>query len=238
MKVPFFSKFKKAPSSVHLSSQSSSELSTSSSLSFASSSSSTSPPVSSREKVKERKRQQKLQKPGSLVKEKSGSWRSKSHQGISRNSSFDLSRELSEAFRYFDKNGDGKISATELGQVLGSLGIQSTHSELETMVREVDSDGDGFIDLEEFITLNRLALEATEGENGEVKTVQEAFDVFDINRDGFICASELYKVLSGLGEVGLTVEECHTMIKNVDQDGDGLVNFTEFKFMMHDNFVC
>jgi len=142
-------------------------------------------------------------------------------------------KELMETFKYFDKNGDGRISATELGQVLRSVGIASTHEELEAMVREVDSDNDGFIDLEEFIQLNKLTKEAIDDEH---KTMAAAFEVFDINKDGFISAAELYRVLSDLGEV-LTEEDCRTMIRNVDRNGDQLVDFSEFKYLMQDTRV-
>jgi calcium-binding protein CML len=142
-------------------------------------------------------------------------------------------KELTETFKYFDKNGDGRISAVELGLVLRSLGIASSHEELEAMVREVDCDNDGFIDLGEFIKLNKLTQEATGDEH---KTMAAAFDVFDINKDGYISAAELHRVLSGLGEV-LTVEDCHVMIRNVDRNGDMLVDFSEFKYLMQDTRV-
>ena len=145
-------------------------------------------------------------------------------------------KELTETFKYFDKNGDGKISAVELGEVLRSIGIASTHEELEAMVREVDCDNDGFIDLGEFIKLNKLTQEATDDGDSEHKTMEAAFDVFDINKDGFISATELHRVLSGLGEV-LTEEDCHVMIRNVDRNGDMLVDFSEFKYLMQDTRV-
>ena len=102
------------------------------------------------------------------------------------------------------------------------------------MVSAVDFDSDGYIKLDEFIKLNMLALEATEGVQGESKSMEEAFEVFDLDGDGYISAAELHRVLSGLGEAGLTLEDCRTMIMNVDQDGDGLVNLAEFKWLMHD----
>lgn len=145
-----------------------------------------------------------------------------------------LSLELSETFRYFDKNGDGKISSSELGEVLRALGIETSDEELHAMVSEVDCDKDGFIDLDEFVQLNKMISEVTEGEDDETKFMQEAFHVFDIDGDGYISSLELYRVLSGLGEAGLTVEQCGTMIQNVDKDGNGLVDFSEFKCLMQD----
>ncbi|CAK9235290.1 unnamed protein product [Sphagnum jensenii] len=154
---------------------------------------------------------------------------------------FDRTEELTEAFRYFDMNGDGKISATELGFVLHSLGIESTDKELQEMVDEVDADGDGFIDLQEFINLNRRAMEAIERADGAAGNsgddIRAAFHVFDIDGNGFISADELHRVLSGLGEKGLTIEDCRCMINSVDRNGDGRVDFAEFQCMMLDTRV-
>ncbi|KAL5052728.1 hypothetical protein RYX36_033410, partial [Vicia faba] len=62
--------------------------------------------------------------------------------------------ELEEVFKKFDVNGDGKISASELGSIMGSLGKPASDDELNNMIREVDGDGDGCISLPEFIELN------------------------------------------------------------------------------------
>lgn len=139
--------------------------------------------------------------------------------------SLDLHHELEEAFMRFDANHDGKISAMELGSVLRSLGDNPSEEELLLMVKEVDRDGDGFIDLQEFILLNAAA-SATGRED-----LHAAFLVFDADADGKISAEELYHVLSRLGE-SCTMEECGRMIKGVDTDGDGFVDFQEFCTMM------
>ncbi|EOY01898.1 Calcium-binding EF-hand family protein [Theobroma cacao] len=63
---------------------------------------------------------------------------------------------------------------------------------------------------------------------------KEAFDVFDENKDGFIDATELQRVLRCLGvkESLLLLEECRRMIRVADEDEDGRIDFNEFvKFM-------
>lgn len=72
-----------------------------------------------------------------------------------------------------------------------------------------------------------------EEENPSLDEVKEAFDVFDNNRDGFIDAKELQKVLCTLGlKEGSQMENCTRMIRVFDQNGDGRMDFDEFvKFM-------
>ncbi|KAL3874515.1 hypothetical protein ACJMK2_037521 [Sinanodonta woodiana] len=53
--------------------------------------------------------------------------------------------ELSEAFRVFDKEGNGFISSAELREVMVSLGDKLTEEEVEEMLRTADINGDGHI---------------------------------------------------------------------------------------------
>lgn len=50
-----------------------------------------------------------------------------------------------EAFRVFDRNGDGFISAPELRLVMTNLGEKLTDEEVDDMIREADLDGDGVV---------------------------------------------------------------------------------------------
>lgn len=52
-----------------------------------------------------------------------------------------ISAEFKEAFKLFDKDGDGTITTKELGTVMRSLGQNPTEAELQDMVNEVDEDG-------------------------------------------------------------------------------------------------
>ncbi|KAI3453170.1 hypothetical protein Pfo_009833 [Paulownia fortunei] len=138
-----------------------------------------------------------------------------------------IEEELEQVFKKFDVNGDGKISASELGSIMGSLGHPATEEELSIMIQEVDSDGDGFIDLQEFIELNTNDV----GHDEVLENLKDAFQVFDIDKNGSISAEELQDVLKSLGEE-CTLAECKKMISGVDSDGSGTISFDEFKVMM------
>ena len=62
----------------------------------------------------------------------------------------DSQQELLEAFKVFDKNGDGFISAAGWKHVLTSIGEKLTDAEVDDMLREV-SDNTGEIDIEQLL---------------------------------------------------------------------------------------
>ncbi|CAK9060803.1 unnamed protein product [Durusdinium trenchii] len=61
------------------------------------------------------------------------------------------------AFKVFDKNDDGRISKKELEEVLSSQEVSNAISkaQVDRIVREVDTNGDGFIDFNEFMAMIR-----------------------------------------------------------------------------------
>ena len=61
--------------------------------------------------------------------------------------------DVKEAFRVFDRDGNGFISADELRYVMTSLGEKLSDEEVMEMIREADIDGDGQINYEEFVTM-------------------------------------------------------------------------------------
>nr|8B6Q_A Chain A, Haloalkane dehalogenase,Calmodulin-1,Haloalkane dehalogenase,Calmodulin-1,M13 peptide [synthetic construct] len=65
----------------------------------------------------------------------------------------DSEEEIREAFRVFDKDGNGYISAAELRHVMTNLGEKLTDEEVDEMIREADIDGDGQVNYEEFVVM-------------------------------------------------------------------------------------
>jgi len=65
----------------------------------------------------------------------------------------DSEEEIKEAFKVFDKDGNGFISAAELRHVMTNLGEKLTDEEVDEMIREADVDGDGQINYEEFVKI-------------------------------------------------------------------------------------
>ena len=65
----------------------------------------------------------------------------------------DSAEEIKEAFKVFDKDGNGYISAAELRHIMTNLGEKLTDEEVDEMIREADVDGDGQINYDEFVDM-------------------------------------------------------------------------------------
>lgn len=104
------------------------------------------------------------------------------------------------------------------------------------MVNEVDQDGNGTIEFNEFLQMMSKKMKDGDSED----ELREAFRVFDKNNDGLISSNELRHVMTSLGE-RLSEEEVDDMIKEADLDGDGQVNYegeeNEFLFTTNYYFV-
>ncbi|GLJ25305.1 hypothetical protein SUGI_0484360 [Cryptomeria japonica] len=148
--------------------------------------------------------------------------------------------ELRRVFSTFDKNGDGLISQQEMTESLEKLGLKIGEEEVLSAIKKVDANGDGNVDFEEFVMFYADISKVGEGATNleEDPELADAFAVFDGNGDGLITAEELQSVMCSLGlKEGRTAGDCRNMIRQVDMDGDGMVNYAEFKEMMKSAFA-
>jgi calcium-dependent protein kinase len=132
-------------------------------------------------------------------------------------------RILTEVFKTIDKNGDGKLSVDELIEMYSqTMGLEEARTEAEKIMKEVDSDNNGFIDYSEFLRVSLDSKKILSTQN-----LQKAFQMFDKDGSGKISAKELKSVLNGgkQSDEGIWNE----LVGAVDLDGDGEIDLNEFQ---------
>ncbi|CAG2235454.1 calmodulin-like [Mytilus edulis] len=138
-------------------------------------------------------------------------------------------QEFKEAFKNFDKNGDGKISCKELRTFLKSVGQDASDAEVQRIMLRVDHDNSGSIEFQEFLVM--MSTETVEEPPATNDQFRDAFREFDKDGNGVITMKEFKKAMAKLGNK-LSDKQVKQMIKEVDLDGDGEINYKEFVQMM------
>ncbi|KAF4682284.1 Calcium binding protein [Perkinsus olseni] len=101
--------------------------------------------------------------------------------------------EFREVFSLVDIDRGGSISTEELGTLMETLGVKVTPDELEAMVADVDENGNGEIDFEEFV---QVMSRKTSGDHSP-EEVKAAFKLFagPDGPDGTITLKDLQHAL-------------------------------------------
>merc|ERR1719510_2201529 len=71
-----------------------------------------------------------------------------------------MKRELKDAFRIYDKEGQGFITTETLRELIGELLAPLTEEELEGILDELDEDGSGSMDFDEFCEMMKNSRES------------------------------------------------------------------------------
>ncbi|XP_069485146.1 calcium-binding protein 2 isoform X2 [Ambystoma mexicanum] len=137
--------------------------------------------------------------------------------------------ELKEAFKAFDRDRDGYISYKDLGECMRTMGYMPTEMELIELSQKIPG---GKVDFEDFVELMGPKMLAETADMIGVKELRDAFREFDSNGDGRISTAELREAMKKLLGQQLHYREVDEILKDVDLNGDGLVDFEEFVRMM------
>ncbi|XP_020627191.1 neo-calmodulin-like isoform X2 [Orbicella faveolata] len=131
--------------------------------------------------------------------------------------------EYKDAFSLFDRDENGIITTRELGSIMRSLGFNPTEEELQTMINEVDYDGNGVIDFPEFV---KLMEDQKKPDEREADTML-AFRIFDADNKGYIDSAELRYILLNMDK-RIPTEELNELIVIADLERDRKISYQEF----------
>ena len=136
---------------------------------------------------------------------------------------------LIEAFRAFDGDNDGLISAAELGGIMGSLGYNPSKHDVKGMMQQGDTNRDGLLSMGEFLKMNTQDMDL--GELGPF--LKNAFTLLegDVEEDDMVTGEELFGVTGDTG-MELSLDDCQAIIAAMDGDGDGCVSLEDLKLII------
>ena len=141
---------------------------------------------------------------------------------------------MKAAFVQYDVNRDGNISRQELEDGMVQSG-QFTFDDARTAFDIADIDGDGEVDLAEFVQLMfpnaGEIISAMKTKFRSMDDVVNTFNSWDANKDGSISFSELSSAVTQGGQK-LSEEEMNAIFVIGDVDQNGEIDLEEFKRMM------
>lgn len=136
--------------------------------------------------------------------------------------------EFKEAFAIFDRESTGHVRRENIQSLFELLGLGDTAAKAaENIVAELDVDGQGTVEFEEFFDWT-----AAQHEDVDVEDVtRDIFNIIDRDHSHDITATELRDTLASLGAV-MTPEDIMRTVADADHDGSGTITFHEFAALM------
>ncbi len=175
-----------------------------------------------RRRARERKMRQKSRR------ERAAKWSEVTGGGGDEEMQLDEVREL---FDEIDEDGGGSLDKEEVAELLEKLGLDVTPEKVDSIMFEMDADGQGDVELQEFLWWWKKAgkeyREKLTKLKDEMNDVKSLFDEFDTDGGGEIGEEELRSLIQMLG-VTMNDEELAATMRELDGDGSGEVDFQEF----------
>ena len=143
-----------------------------------------------------------------------------------------LSVKLKAEFLALDLDGDGNIQTKEMEQMLmeEKIKLRMSLKEIKTLLGDLDKDGDGTIDIQEFLDKVGTGSKRDVIHKALVKRagIRKQFEKYDKDGSGFITREEFTKVVEDKYGQNISSKERKKMMKLADKDGDGKINYEEF----------
>ena len=104
-------------------------------------------------------------------------------------------QEIKEAFDLFDPEGHGFVNPRDLKSALDSLGVEAKNQTIYQMISDLEADGGGNINFEEFLHLMTSRVSDKDSRDN----IRKVFNLFDDEKNGFISIKSLRKIVRELG---------------------------------------
>uniref|UniRef100_A0A8C3FZN5 EF-hand domain-containing protein n=1 Tax=Cyclopterus lumpus TaxID=8103 RepID=A0A8C3FZN5_CYCLU len=140
--------------------------------------------------------------------------------------------ELQEAFKEFDYDQDGYLNYKDVAECMRTMGYMPTEMELLEIVQQIKMRMGGLMDFEDFTELMGPRMMGETADMLGLKELQSAFAQFDLDRDGKINQDEMKEAIKSMLGEKLKKGELEEIIKELDINADGSIDFEEFVMML------
>lgn len=145
-------------------------------------------------------------------------------------SQFDIA-DVARTFDAMDLDGNGVLSAEELGKLMVTLGRPMTTEGLERMIFTLDVSQDGLISKDEFLLWHRNHVMGRLDDKTIDERAEALLALFDKDGDGRVSVGEFKNILDGF-PVTFTVDEVGELVREIDEHGHGTIGLKEFKILL------
>ncbi|XP_055074389.1 calcium-binding protein 2 [Misgurnus anguillicaudatus] len=140
--------------------------------------------------------------------------------------------ELSEAFKEFDYDQDGYLNYKDLAECMRTMGYMPTEMELLEIIQQIKMRLGGLMDFDDFCELMGPRMMMETADMLGLRELKCSFSQFDTDGDGKISLDEMKEAVKTLLGEKLKKGELEDILKELDLNGDGTVDFDEFVMML------
>lgn len=157
-------------------------------------------------------------------------------------------KKLTRYFQVYDIDDDGRIAVADFERIIENVrvlhgdprgtgafsALRDSYMSFWDKIKDSDGDGDGGVDLDEWLAYWQLALEDDARYEAEVDAItQRILHVFDLDDDDQIGPREFADFY---GVFGLAVSLSETVFASLDSNGDGVLTRSELHALGRDFF--
>ena len=140
---------------------------------------------------------------------------------------------IRSVFKYYDADGSGKISVTELKKVMDQMGIVLGPDQIKLAVAQYDFNQDGEWDFNEFYQFYIKVVVNTQQSISIDQEVKGVFSLLDADKNGRIDVQEIKVFFQQVG-YPLSDNEVLQLIKMYDKNNSGVMEYDEFASFYRD----